>query len=60
MEPYGAVTTLGKAFRHPKDKEDFYTLFDKFALGEQLDETQLHFVIGVLIRGGVFGRGEKE
>lgn len=60
LEPYGAVTTLGKAFRHPKNKEDFYTLFDKFALGEQLDETQLHFVIGVLIRGGVFGQGEKE
>ncbi|MFA0280062.1 type I-F CRISPR-associated protein Csy3, partial [Vibrio sp. 10N.222.55.F8] len=27
IEPYGAVTNLGKAFRTPKDKQDFYTFF---------------------------------
>ncbi|MDO9200219.1 MAG: type I-F CRISPR-associated protein Csy3, partial [Hydrogenophaga sp.] len=28
VEPYGSVTTQGKAYRQPKAKEDFYTLFD--------------------------------
>ncbi|QPK65105.1 type I-F CRISPR-associated protein Csy3 [Methylomonas sp. LL1] len=61
IEPYGAVTNLGKAFRTPKDKADFYTLFDRFALGEKLAEkTQEHYVMAVLIRGGVFGQSGKE
>jgi CRISPR-associated protein Csy3 len=61
IEPYGAVTNLGKAFRTPKDKADFYTLFDRFALGEKLaDKTQEHYVMAVLIRGGVFGQSGKE
>jgi len=32
-ECYGSVTSLGKAFRTPKDKADFYSLFDKFSTG---------------------------
>jgi CRISPR-associated protein Csy3 len=61
IEPYGAVTTLGKAFRSPKDKADFYTLFDKFALGEKLaTKDQEHYVMAVLVRGGVFGQSGKE
>jgi CRISPR-associated protein Csy3 len=61
VEPYGAVTNLGKAFRTPKDKVDFYTLFDRFALGEKLaDKTQEHYVMAVLVRGGVFGQSGKE
>jgi len=28
LEPYGAVTNMVKAFRTPKEKKDFYTLFD--------------------------------
>lgn len=61
IEPYGAVTNLGKAFRTPKDKADFYTLFDSFALGEPLaDKTQQHYVMAVLVRGGVFGQSGKE
>lgn len=61
IEPYGAVTNLGKAFRTPRDKADFYTLFDRFALGEKLaDKTQEHYVMAVLIRGGVFGQSGKE
>ena len=43
IEPYGSVTNLGKAYRTPRDKADFYTLFDRFALGESLaDNTQEH------------------
>lgn len=30
VEPYGAVTTLGAAFRQPKAKMDFYSLFDNW------------------------------
>jgi len=61
IEPYGAVTNLGKAFRHPtKDKEDFYTFFDKFARGEKLERIEdEHYVMAVLVRGGVFGESDK-
>ena len=61
-EPYGAVTNLGKAFRNPKNKTDFFTLFDRFALGEKLaNKEEEHFVMAVLVRGGVFGQsGKKE
>ncbi|WP_019001599.1 type I-F CRISPR-associated protein Csy3 [Succinimonas amylolytica] len=60
-EPYGAVTNMGKAFRNPKDKVDFYTLFDRFTCGTPLDnDNDKHYVMSVLIRGGVFGKGDKE
>ncbi len=60
-EVYGAVTNLGKAFRNPKNKNDFFTLFDKFALGEKLaSENDEHYVMSVLVRGGVFGQSGKE
>lgn len=61
IEPYGAVTNLGKAYRTPKDKVDFFNLFDKYALGESLANTeQEHYVMAVLVRGGVFGQSGKE
>ena len=61
IEPYGAVTTLGKAFRQPKAKMDFYTLFDNWVLnGDAPAVEQQHYVMGVLIRGGVFGASGKE
>jgi CRISPR-associated protein Csy3 len=61
IEPYGSVTNLGKAYRTPKDKADFYTLFDSFALGESLsDKDQEHYVMAVLVRGGVFGQSGKD
>lgn len=60
VEPYGAVTSLGKAFRTPKDKQDFYTFFDKFSWGEKLDRIEdEHYVMAVLVRGGVFGESDK-
>lgn len=59
-EPYGAVTNLGKAYRTPKADADFFTLFDKWALGGQLSETEQHYVMAVLVRGGVFGKSAKE
>jgi len=60
IEPYGAVTNMGRAFRTPKDKQDFYTFFDKFARGEALDRVEdEHYVMAVLVRGGVFGESDK-
>lgn len=56
VEPYGSVTTQGKAYRQPKAKLDFYNLLDSWILKDQQPETdQQHFVIATLIRGGVFG-----
>ena len=56
VEPYGSVTTQGKAYRQPKDKMDFYTLLDNWLLKNQVPALeQQHFVMAVLIRGGVFG-----
>lgn len=61
VEPYGAVTNLGKAFRTPKAKSDFYSLFDKWALGEPLEKIEdQHYVMATLVRGGVFGESGKE
>ncbi|MCU7833722.1 MAG: type I-F CRISPR-associated protein Csy3 [gamma proteobacterium symbiont of Taylorina sp.] len=56
IDPYGAVTNLGRAYRQPKDKTDFFSLFDKFSQSEKLDNVEdEHFVMAVLVRGGVFG-----
>lgn len=60
IEPYGAVTNLGRAYRVPKEKQDFYTFFDSWALGEQLARIEdEHYVMAVLVRGGVFGESDK-
>ena len=56
VEPYGSVTTQGKAYRQPKQKQDFYTLLDNWLLNDKVPSTEeQHFVMAVLIRGGVFG-----
>jgi len=60
IEPYGAVTNLGKAYRTPKDKQDFYTFFDKWARGTELERDEdEHYVMAILVRGGVFGESDK-
>ena len=56
VEPYGSVTTQGRAYRQPKEKMDFYSLLDNWVLrGKVPDVEQQHFVVATLIRGGVFG-----
>ena len=61
VEPYGSVTTQGKAYRQPKAKEDFYTLFDHWITkGQAPVLEQQHFVMATLIRGGVFGDAGKD
>jgi len=61
IEPYGSVTTQGKAYRQPKQKMDFYSLLDGWVLKDQVPSPeQQHYVIANLIRGGVFGESEKD
>lgn len=61
VEPYAAVTTLGVAFRQPKQKSDFYSIFDNWVLKDETPSiNDQHYAIGVLIRGGVFGASGKD
>ncbi len=56
VEPYGSVTSQGKAYRQPKQKIDFYNLLDNWVLkGKEPDEGNQHYVMATLVRGGVFG-----
>lgn len=56
VEPYGSVTTRGKTYRQPKAKQDFYSLLDGWILkGNEPEIEQQHYVMAMLIRGGVFG-----
>lgn len=56
VEPYGSVTTQGKAYRQPKAKMDFYSLLDNWVVKDKAPTVeQQHFVVATLIRGGVFG-----
>jgi len=61
VEPYGSVTTQGRAYRQPREtKDDFYTLLDNWVLKNNAPAAeQQHFVIATLIRGGVFGDSDK-
>lgn len=61
VEPYGSVTSQGKAYRQPREKLDFYSLLDHWVLKDQAPAPeQQHFVIANLIRGGVFGEAEEK
>lgn len=62
VEPYGSVTTEGRAYRQPKMKVDFYSLLDNWVLRDQAPNTEgdKHFVMATLIRGGVFGDSGKD
>ncbi|TNH06720.1 type I-F CRISPR-associated protein Cas7f/Csy3, partial [Testudinibacter sp. TR-2022] len=43
-------------FRQPSTKNDFYTLFENWINKKNiLSEDQKHYVIAMLLRGGVFG-----
>lgn len=61
VEPYGSVTSQGKAYRQPKQQADFYSLLDNWVLKDKAPPIeQQHFVMANLIRGGVFGESEKD
>ncbi|MAG66330.1 type I-F CRISPR-associated protein Csy3 [Pseudomonas sp.] len=61
VEPYGSVTSEGRAYRQPKQKADFYNLLDSWVLkGQVPGEGDQHYVMATLIRGGVFGASDKD
>ena len=61
VEPYGSVTSEGKAYRQPKQKVDFYNLLDNWVLkGQAPAEGDQHYVMAILVRGGVFGASDKD
>lgn len=56
VEPYGSVTNRGAAYRQPKEKTDFYNLLDGWMIkNKEPDIEQQHYIMAMLIRGGVFG-----
>ena len=56
IEPYGSVTNRGVAYRKPKDKTDFYNILDSWMLKDKVPELdQQHYLMAMLVRGGVFG-----
>ncbi len=59
IEAYGSVTQRGVAYRSAKN--DFKSLLLKWLNADDNDsisEEDKHFVVAMLIRGGVFGEGE--
>jgi CRISPR-associated protein Csy3 len=59
IEAYGSVTQRGVAYRSTKN--DFKSLLLKWLNSNDEDsvsETEKHFVVAMLIRGGVFGESE--
>tara|TARA_R110002033_G_scaffold153199_2_gene189746 strand:- start:668 stop:1651 length:984 start_codon:yes stop_codon:yes gene_type:complete len=56
IEPYGSVTNRGAAYRQPKESMDFYKLLDGWMLKDKEPAIeQQHYIMAMLIRGGVFG-----
>ena len=60
IDPYGAVTNRGTAYRNPRNRLDFYTLLDKMINEAKWDQEQQHYVMAVLLRGGVFGESSNQ
>jgi CRISPR-associated protein Csy3 len=59
IEAYGSVTQRGVAYRSTKN--DFKSLLLKWLNTDDngsIEENDKHFVVAMLIRGGVFGEGE--
>ena len=56
IEAYGSVTQRGQAYR--SNKTDFRTLLLKWLNDKEPTPEEKHFVVAMLIRGGVFGEGE--
>ena len=54
IEPFGAVTQKGQAYR--KTKNDLYTLMLDWVNGKEITTNSKTYVVGNLIRGGVFSR----
>lgn len=58
IEPFGAVTQIGDAFRKNKKEGDLYSLMIDWVNDKELTLEQQAYVVGNLIRGGVFSRSK--
>lgn len=56
IEPFGAVTQRGDAFRKNKKEGDLYSLMVDWVNDEDLNAGQQAYVVANLIRGGVFSK----
>ena len=56
IEPFGAVTQRGDAFRKNKKEGDLYSLMVDWVNNENLKDEQQAYVVANLIRGGVFSK----
>jgi len=56
VEAYGSVTQRGVAYR--SSRNDFKTLITKWINDKEISEEEKHFVVAMIIRGGVFSEGE--
>lgn len=60
VEVYGSVTSSGTAYRG-KGEDNFYKLHDDWCgKAKQPDDDQRHYLMAMLIRGGVFGKSSKD
>lgn len=59
IEPFGAVTQIGDAFRKNKKEGDLYSLMLGWVNGDDLTHEQQAYVAGNLVRGGVFSKSSK-
>ena len=58
IEPFGAVTQIGDAFRKNKTEGDLYSLMVDWVNNEELKTDQQLYVVANLIRGGVFSKAK--
>ncbi len=59
IEPFGAVTQIGDAFRKNKKEGDLYSLMINWVNGNELTREQEAYVTANIIRGGVFSKSSK-
>lgn len=59
IEPFGAVTQIGDAFRRNKKEGDFYSLIIDWVNDVEIEPEQQVYVVGNLVRGGVFSKSSK-
>ncbi|MGJ8694555.1 MAG: type I-F CRISPR-associated protein Csy3 [Thalassotalea sp.] len=59
IEPFGAVTQIGDAFRKNKKEGDLYSLMVDWVNGDEIAPEQQVYVTANLIRGGVFSKSSK-
>lgn len=60
IEPFGAVTQIGDAFRKNKKEGDLYSLMMDWVDDKELSLEQQAYVIGNIIRGGVFSKSKEK